>query len=397
MQLLLTLLRIVGILILAVILLVLLVVLLVLLVPVRYQVWAESKAENSLYAKVRVHWLLHLISLTAEYRDELTYRLKILGITVFDEKKAKADKENTPGGDGQAEVGSQIAGNDQAETEGTAVAEEKAETAGQTSGENSTADAASSGAEPPTVKADQRELDVLSDEASPVKVDRPNSEERTEADSHATSQSSVDESDSESTPKKSLREKLEATWIKVMEFIASIPERIAVLLEKWADFQENVGERVDALIDKIDELNRKKDRLMRQLQDEQNQFAVKEIFRTLGKLLKHIRPQKLKVKGRLGFDDPAQTGQVFGIIGMLMPIYGEHIQLEAVFDEKIMEGELYLSGRIRIGTLLWLAIRLMTRREVRRLIAQVRKLADGSKRSENQSETKASRQGNDKK
>lgn len=375
MQLLLTLLRILGILILAVILLVLLVVLLVLLVPIRYQVWAESKEENSLYAKVRVHWLLHLISLTAEYRDELTYRLKVLGITVFDEKKAKAGEEKTVGGDGQAEGESQIAGTDQTE------AGEKAEAEGQTRAESL------------TVKANQRGADGLSDEASPVKVERPNGEEKSGTDSQTDSHSAA-APDPEPTPKKSLREKLEDIWIKVMEFIASIPEKIASFLEKWADFQENIGERVDALLGKIDELNRKKDRLMRQLQDEQNQFAVKEIFRTLGKLLKHIRPRKLKVKGRLGFDDPAQTGQVFGIIGMLMPLYGEHIQLEAVFDEKIMEGELYLSGRIRIGTLLWLAIRLVTRREVRRLIAQVRRLADGSKKSESKSETKASHSGN---
>lgn len=374
MQLLLTLLRIVGILILAVLLLVLLVVLLVLFVPIRYQVWAESKAENFLYGKVRVHWLLHLISLTAEYRDELTYRLKILGITVFDEKKVKA------GG-------------------------EKVESVVQPGSENSTGESISSGMESLTVKANPNQSDSLGVDTSTVEAKRPSNEEKTEAggptESQPTSESSADASEPESVPKKSLREKIEDVWVKVMEFIASIPERIASLLEKWADFQENIGERVDALIDKIDELNRKKDRLMRQLRDEQNQLAVKAIFRTLGKLLNHIRPRKLKAKGRLGFDDPAQTGQVFGIIGMLMPLYGEHIQLEAVFDEKIMEGELYLSGRIRIGTLLWLAIRLVARREVRRLIAQVRRMADGSKKSETrseiQTETKDSRAGNDKK
>lgn len=354
MQLLLTLLRILGILILAVILLVLLVVLLVLLVPIRYQVWAESKEENSLYAKVRIHWLLHLISLTAEYREELIYRLKILGITVLDEKKASTAERTGDANEPQPEANDPIIPK-----------------------------------EPGT-------------KWSPVKPEILKVEKKAEKDSITDSktepQSTVaPDSDTPSTQKKSFSEKAEDIWIKVMEFISNIPEKIAALLEKWADFQENIGERVDALLGKIEELNRKKDRLMRQLQDEQNQFAVKEIFKTLGKLLKHIRPGKLKIKGRLGFDDPAQTGQVFGIIGMLMPLYGEHIQLEAVFDEKIMEGDLYLGGRIRLGTLAWFAIRLVMRREVRRLISQVRRLTSEFKNTEMKAETKASQPGNDKK
>lgn len=352
MQLLLTLLRILGILILAVILLVLLVVLLVLLVPIRYQVWIESKEENSLYAKVRIHWLLHLISLTAEYRDELIYRLKILGITVLDEKKASTTERTGVANEPQPEENEPII---------------------------------------------PKEPGIAS---SPVKPEILNVEKKVEKTSKAESETesqSTAAPEPAPTPKKSFREKAEDIWIKVMEFISNIPEKIAALLEKWADFQENIGERVDALLGKIEELNRKKDRLMRQLRDEQNQFAVKEIFKTLGKLLKHIRPRKLKIKGRLGFDDPAQTGQVFGIIGMLMPLYGEHIQLEAVFDEKIMEGDLYLSGRIRLGTLAWFAIRLVMRREVRRLISQVRRLTSEFKNAEKKAETKASQPGNDKK
>ncbi len=334
MQLLLTLLRILGILILAVILLVLLVVLAVLLVPIRYQVWAKNR--ESLYAKVKVHWLLHLISLTAEYRDELTYRLKILGFTVFDEKKVKATREEDTAGEDKCSVTDPV-------NEESPVRKEEA-------------------AEQPDGKSQdvpKTFTEVLKTPAEPEQItDDPKTENSLEPDP---------------PPKKSLREKIEGILLKIIEVIQSIPEKIASILEKWAEFQENIGERVDALLNNIDELNQKKERLMKQLQDEQNRFAMKEIFRTLGKLFKHIRPRRLKIKGRLGFDDPAQTGQIFGIIGMLMPLYGEHIQLEAVFDEKVMEGELYLSGRVRIGSLLWMALRLVLRKEVRRLITQLQR------------------------
>ena len=127
-------------------------------------------------------------------------------------------------------------------------------------------------------------------------------------------------------------------------------------------------------MEKIESFRKKTDKLLRQLQDAQNQAAVKAVLGTVGALLKHIRPQKLKVTGRLGFDDPAKTGQIFGIIGMLMPLYGENIHLEAVFDEAVMEGQLEIKGRVRIGTVLSMALKLVFKREVRRLIAQVKRL-----------------------
>ena len=78
----------------------------------------------------------------------------------------------------------------------------------------------------------------------------------------------------------------------------------------------------------------------------------------------------MKVTGRLGFEDPAQTGQIFAVIGMLMPLYGEHIQLEAVFDEKVIDIDAYLSGRVRGGSMTYMILRLILRKEVRRLFKQ---------------------------
>lgn len=298
MQLLWTILRILGILVLALILLVLLVVSLVLFVPVRYQMWLKNREKPEI--KLRLHWLLHLISFTAEYKDELTYRLKILGFTVYDEKKKQSvsDKNNSESSD----------------------ASEKSQK------------------QPEEQRAEQ-----------------------------------LIESRQEQAEKKSLREKIEDVVWKVIDFLRSIPDKIAELLEKWADLQENFGERVDTFLDKIDEWNRKKERLLKQIEDEQNRFAVVEGYKTVKKLITHIRPRKLKVTGRLGFEDPALTGQIFAVIGMLMPLYGEHIQLEAVFNETVMDIDAYLSGRLRAGSMTYMVLRLILRKEVRRLLRQFSK------------------------
>ena len=301
MQLLWTILRILGILVLALILLVLLVVSLVLLVPVRYQMWLKNREKPEI--KVRLHWLLHLISFTAEYKDELTYRLKILGFTVYDEKTKQS-----------------VSAKNNSESSDTS-------------------------------------------EKSPKQPEQQK-EQRTEQ---------KQESRQEQAEKKSLREKIEDVLWKIIDFLQLIPNKIAGVLEKWADLQENLGERVDAFLDKIDEWNRKKERLLKQIEDEQNRFAVVEGYKTVKKLIVHIRPRKLKVTGRLGFDDPALTGQIFAVIGMLMPLYGEHIQLEAAFNETVMDIDAYLSGRLRAGSMTYMILRLILRKEVRGLLRQFSK------------------------
>lgn len=330
MQLLWTILRILGILVLALILLVLLVVSLVLFVPVRYQMWLKNREKPEI--KLRLHWLLHLISFTAEYKDELTYRLKILGFTVYDEKtkQSVSDKNNSESSDASEESQKQP--------------ETQTKTQPELSGQQKL-----------------QELPKQQKQPEPPKQQKQLEEQRTKQQK---------ESRQEQSEKKSLREKVEDVVWKVIDFLRSIPDKIAELLEKWADLQENFGERVDAFLDKIDEWNRKKERLLKQIEDEQNRFAVAEGYKTIKKLIVHLRPRKLRVTGRLGFEDPALTGQIFAVIGMLMPLYGEHIQLEAVFNETVMDIDAYLSGRLRAGSMTYMVLRLILRKEVRRLLRQ---------------------------
>jgi len=333
MQLLWTILRILGILVLALILLVLLVVSLVLLVPVRYQMWLKNREKPEI--KVRLHWLLHLISFTAEYKDELTYRLKILGFTVYDEKtkQSVSAKNNSESSDTSEKSQKQP--------------ETQEKTQSELSGQQNL-----------------RELPKQQKQQETPKQPEQQKEQRTEQ---------KQESRQEQAEKKSLREKIEDVLWKIIDFLQLIPNKIAGVLEKWADLQENLGERVDAFLDKIDEWNRKKERLLKQIEDEQNRFAVVEGCKTVKKLIVHIRPRKLKVTGRLGFDDPALTGQIFAVIGMLMPLYGEHIQLEAAFNETVMDIDAYLSGRLRAGSMTYMILRLILRKEVRGLLRQFSK------------------------
>lgn len=82
-------LKILGLLVLTVLGLVLAVALLILLVPVRYQ--AEGSYDGKVRGKARITWLLHILSVSAQYEEDLIVRVRIFGFRVGKPKKMDSE------------------------------------------------------------------------------------------------------------------------------------------------------------------------------------------------------------------------------------------------------------------------------------------------------------------
>ena len=104
------------------------------------------------------------------------------------------------------------------------------------------------------------------------------------------------------------------------------------------------------------------------LGDEQNKSTLRLLWRQLKKLIKHVLPRNMNGRVRFGFDDPATTGQILTYISPFYGVYAKSVAIEPVFDEKVMEGELHLRGRIRLGTLLWTVVRVFFDKNFRTLL-----------------------------
>lgn len=109
--------------------------------------------------------------------------------------------------------------------------------------------------------------------------------------------------------------------------------------------------------------------------EETNRNAVGILFREFKFLMKHYMPRKVSGELMFGMEDPAATGQVLGIISMLpfwyrykisvMPDFtAEHFYVKGTFDMK---------GRIRSIHLLVSGIRFIKNKDIRKLIKQIRR------------------------
>jgi len=82
-------------------------------------------------------------------------------------------------------------------------------------------------------------------------------------------------------------------------------------------------------------------------------------------LIKHIAPRKVKGYVRYGFDEPYKTGQITGYLSLVPLVYQKGFSLEPDFYNKIIEADVQLKGRIRIGYIIRIALNINLWRTVK--------------------------------
>ncbi len=140
------------------------------------------------------------------------------------------------------------------------------------------------------------------------------------------------------------------------------------LKEKAAKLRQKICDRLNTAKDKWMSLKDKKDRLTAFISDKDNQRTLRLLKVQLFKIIRHILPVRLKGFWKFGFDDPFKTGQILTYAAPFYGFYAGKLELIPVFDEKVMEGELLLKGRIRLGTLTAYVLRMFFDKNFRLLI-----------------------------
>ncbi|MDE6015383.1 MAG: hypothetical protein K2H41_06795 [Acetatifactor sp.] len=146
------------------------------------------------------------------------------------------------------------------------------------------------------------------------------------------------ESDSkkENTPKQSLLEKIRYTFQKIYAKIKEIWENFTYYREV--------------------------------LMCDDTRGLVNHALKRLGRILKSIRPRKLRADIRFGTGSPDTTGYAFGIYGMFCSWLGKQVVLTPDFERAVLVGELDAAGHITVFKLLWHGLILVTDRRIRALM-----------------------------
>lgn len=311
---LLTILKIIGIILLAIIGLVLLICLCVLFVPIRYSARVKYNETNDIC--VRVTYLLRLISIKyAMIGKDKKISIKIFGIDINRFKRKKKNKKS----------GKKSKGNDKKKnkSEGQDLFDE-------INDEENSVDIFEEVKEERYI--DKADEDLWKAAKENMKVqDDDILEEVSEEDVNSKIQSSVKKEKISIYQK--IKNKIISIKNKIIYRFKSICGKIRKTISKIKDFKEFIN-------------------------DEHTKRVFVLVKGELFKLIKYIRPRKVKGYLKFGFADPSTTGKALGIYFAIMKKSPKKFSINPDFENKIFETDLFLKGRIRLYYVIYILIKI---------------------------------------
>ena len=136
---------------------------------------------------------------------------------------------------------------------------------------------------------------------------------------------------------------------------------------------ERLGEKLETAQEKLEDIRENLRYYLDLFEQTDSRIAVCNILRQTGRMLRHILPKKLEAHLIVGTGDPASMGQLMAAWGILYPLLYGSVWLEPDFEQKRTEATLLAQGRIRVVSLLFLAFRMLLRKEMIRLLKRLRR------------------------
>lgn len=316
----LTILKIIGIVLALVLGFILLMLLIVLFVPIRYHGFG-SKTEEQIKGEFTVSWLLKAICVKLKLLDkDFQYEIRIFGITLEEiqsflgklKKKKKVPDVKIEDPKPQAQIP------EEEKTEEPKPEEPKPE--------------------------EHKQEEPKPDDPKPAKVIEENNKTKKKKSQKETSKTELPKSEIPETSKKSILQ-LPGKLLDAIKKIQLTIKGICDKIKYWLDF----------------------------LNEEHTRGSITLIRIQLMKVLKHILPRKLKGNLLFGFEDPSKTGQILAGICMFYPFYYKQLNISPDFTQAILLGDIEIKGRIYLAYFVKTAIRVFFDRNIQYVWKKLKK------------------------
>jgi hypothetical protein len=309
-------LKIIGIVLLCLLGILLLALCSVLFVPVRYRIEITRKeGENQppVVVRVKITWLLHFLNILIRYPAEVMVRVRIMIFTILK------------------------------------MPSEKGETKQEAKQEKNLPKSKKSAVRKGKKTEDENKAAILKTEKQP-------------SDQEVELQTEGDVPKSDKTP-------------SFMDKLRALPEIIKKIIHKIKSLFENIQYTIQRLCDKMKSISDTIQYYKDVVESDIFQRSFRLCKGELTAILKSLKPQKFEAKLIVGMDDPAATGKILSICGMLYPVLGGQVDVVGDFERKRIEGRVYIKGRIRFWTFLRVAVRIYFNQDIKKLLKLLKKEA----------------------
>jgi len=329
-------LKIIGIILAVLLGLVIFILLIVLFVPVKYNIRA-SYYDNKPLADVRVTALFHLVRFKLTYVEELKYRVKVLFFTVYSSDKKDADETEKDKKNNKKDKN--LFDDEEIEFE-----------------------LAQDGDDDVPREAEAENIAKEAEHSASEKTTRGLGENAEDSTKDSTEDSTEELLDNEETNKAAEKQNI------FQKFVGKIRELIDRIKELYESLKAKIVSIIDSIRTKKEDLGEKIDSFYEIVNDEDNRELVRFLLEQLKKLLRIIKPKKGKLYVHYGMDNPETTGKIAMYLAVLYGWLGININIIPDFEQKVMEGELNLKGGIRLFGIIIIALKIYTNKQFKKVV-----------------------------
>ncbi|MCI6330468.1 MAG: hypothetical protein MR780_00170 [Lachnospiraceae bacterium] len=144
--------------------------------------------------------------------------------------------------------------------------------------------------------------------------------------------------------------------------------KIRFVLTKFFEFLFNIKEKLNEAYNTAVNIVKDIDYYINALKDERNKKVISLCLSQASSIINNIKPKVFNGNLTIGIDDPYTMGQILSIYGILFPIIHDKITINPVYDKEVIEGDLYIKGRISVFVLIRAAIKIYFNRDYKRMI-----------------------------
>ena len=144
--------------------------------------------------------------------------------------------------------------------------------------------------------------------------------------------------------------------------------KIRFVLTKFFEFLFNIKEKLNEAYNTVVNIVKDIDYYINALKDERNKKVISLCLSQASSIINNIKPKIFNGNLTIGIDEPYTMGQILSIYCILFPIIHDKITINPVYDKEVIEGDLYIKGRISVFVLIRAAIKIYFNRDYKRMI-----------------------------
>ena len=158
----------------------------------------------------------------------------------------------------------------------------------------------------------------------------------------------------------------------------SFKQKVSDGIDKAADKVDEVLDKADQKVDEVDkkynDIMVKVDHVLQFLDRDYVERTIKRVLNIVKRLFGTIKPKKSKGYLHMGLKSSADTGMMLGKIAAFYPMYGRWLTIEPDFYNKVIEGEIDIKGRIYLFRVVGPVLRMALTRDFWRTYKLAKKI-----------------------